>query len=301
MATSGDEIVVAQSMATLPLGGQGPGEPPPLPPGVPPPPATGVVHTQKPMYEMYKPQNVGSVGLVGGAAQPPMAQGGSLVDNARRGPQPTICEHQLPKSKCKKCKAMARICKHGKKKELCRECDGSALCIHELRKKVPAPCVHTRALSLPCVPCRPPCATAARPSRARRTRAHPAGAMACRNVGSAMAPPCASTTKFGVSVKIVAAAATVSTASASAGLSRRLLCASLAPSLRSVGVRGGKEDSPVTRCTASLTYAPPRRCRDCGGMDFCEHDRRKGQCKECGGSQICHHNRQKFRCKDCFM
>ena len=61
----------------------------------------------------------------------------ALVDNARRGPQPTICEHNLPKSKCKKCKAMARICKHGKKKELCRECDGSALCIHDLRKKVP--------------------------------------------------------------------------------------------------------------------------------------------------------------------
>ena len=40
------------------------------------------------------------------------------------------------------------------------------------------------------------------------------------------------------------------------------------------------------------------RCRECGGSDFCQHDRRKGQCKECGGSQICVHNRQKFRCKE---
>ena len=59
----------------------------------------------------------------------------ALMDNVRRGPHPTICEHGTTKSKCKKCKAFARICKHGKKKELCRECDGSALCIHDLRKK----------------------------------------------------------------------------------------------------------------------------------------------------------------------
>ena len=137
MATSGDDIAVAPSMA---VSGSGPEHPHPLQ-GVPPPPSAGVLHQPNPFF---KPQNVGSVGIVGGVAQlavlpGAMGQGASLVDNARRGPQPTICEHQLPKSKCKKCKAMARICKHGKKKELCRECDGSALCVHDLRKKVPVP------------------------------------------------------------------------------------------------------------------------------------------------------------------
>jgi hypothetical protein len=137
MATSGDEIVVAPSMV---VSGPGPEQLQQIQ-GVPPPPAAGVLHQPNPFF---KPQNVGSVGIVSGVAQlavlpGAMGQGASLVDNARRGPQPTICEHQLPKSKCKKCKAMARICKHGKKKELCRECDGSALCVHDLRKKVLVP------------------------------------------------------------------------------------------------------------------------------------------------------------------
>jgi hypothetical protein len=103
---------------------------PPAPPEPPAPllqPVTiGAPHA---LYPTYKPVGMGEP-QKGGVLQ------SSLVDNARRGPQPTICEHNLPKSKCKTCKANARICKHNKKKELCRECDGSALCIHDLRKKV---------------------------------------------------------------------------------------------------------------------------------------------------------------------
>jgi len=95
-------------------------------------------------------------GFCSGAPGPPKATGGAdgaaadavrnalssglVVDKTRRGPQPTFCEHQLPKSKCKTCKSKARVCKHEKKKELCRECDGSALCVHDLRKKVRTEC-----------------------------------------------------------------------------------------------------------------------------------------------------------------
>lgn len=213
MATSGDEIAVAPSMA---VSGPGPEHPQQLQ-GIPPPPAADVLHQPNPFF---KPQNVGSVGIVSGVAQlavlpGAMGQGSSLVDNARRGPQPTICEHQLPKSKCKKCKAMARICKHGKKKELCRECDGSALCVHDLRKKVPVqPSVSRAHVPRPAsgAVCPGPLPQSSQVAWPDPQRA------ACRSVGSAMAPPCASTTRFGGSVKIAAAAATASMASANAGL-----------------------------------------------------------------------------------
>jgi hypothetical protein len=136
----GPEIVVVPAPAPLPSAG--------APPEQPAPPAPPVLPVQL-VLQAPKPPPVYDGGLVAGYCYKPglidpQKVGGdvsssSLVDNARRGPQPTICEHNLPKSKCKKCKAMARICKHGKKKELCRECDGSALCIHDLRKKVCEP------------------------------------------------------------------------------------------------------------------------------------------------------------------
>ena len=110
---------------------------PPLPPPVPAP-----ASAQKSPMLYYSSAGADLPKVPGGVLSSPLASP-LVVDNARRGPQPTFCEHQLPKSKCKKCKAMSRICKHGKKKELCRECDGSALCSHDLRKKVrptlPAP------------------------------------------------------------------------------------------------------------------------------------------------------------------
>lgn len=55
---------------------------------------------------------------------------------------------------------------------------------------------------------------------------------------------------------------------------------------------------PALSCDLTRRTVAACRCRECGGSDFCQHDRRKGQCKECGGSQICEHNRQKFRCKE---
>ena len=124
------EVQVVPAPAALP--GQDALAPlqPPAPPE-PPAPLLQPVTLGAPLalYQGYKPVGMGELQKGGMLAS-------SLVDNARRGPQPTICEHNLPKSKCKTCKANARICKHNKKKELCRECDGSALCIHDLRKKV---------------------------------------------------------------------------------------------------------------------------------------------------------------------
>ena len=134
------ELQVVPSPAALPV--SGPVAEPPLPSVQPPPPppttiVAGPGLQPKPVYEtFYKPLAVGEPGKVAMSPAPGGMNSNGALDNARRGPPPTICEHQLPKSKCKKCKAMARICKHSKKKELCRECDGSALCAHDLRKKV---------------------------------------------------------------------------------------------------------------------------------------------------------------------
>ena len=40
-------------------------------------------------------------------------------------------------------------------------------------------------------------------------------------------------------------------------------------------------------------------CKDCGGSQICEHNKRRSQCKDCGGSQICEHNRIKSQCLFC--
>jgi len=40
-------------------------------------------------------------------------------------------------------------------------------------------------------------------------------------------------------------------------------------------------------------------CRDCGGSQFCDHNRRKCLCRECGGVSICEHNKERTKCRDC--
>src|SRR6266404_9236740 len=49
---------------------------------------------------------------------------------------------------------------------------------------------------------------------------------------------------------------------------------------------------------------PRRRCRECGGADFCEHDSQRRYCKKCkalgiGGVGICEHDHQRHQCPVC--
>jgi len=41
------------------------------------------------------------------------------------------------------------------------------------------------------------------------------------------------------------------------------------------------------------------RCKDCGGVSICEHDRQRSYCRDCVGNSICEHDRQRRYCKIC--
>ena len=40
-------------------------------------------------------------------------------------------------------------------------------------------------------------------------------------------------------------------------------------------------------------------CRDCGGSNFCKHDKHRQHCRVCGGSSYCKHDKRRDRCKEC--
>ena len=49
----------------------------------------------------------------------------------------------------------------------------------------------------------------------------------------------------------------------------------------------------VCRRRAPLITGRGEKCKDCGGTNICEHNRRRSICKNCGSASTCKHNRQR--------